>query len=92
MDETTRKQVAAQCRAVAHMADALALVHKDKAQMIGAGSYGPTELVGRHTARLMETLGDILNGMDAVDETEDAWLDPVFKEAQRRWPSTSGAF
>jgi hypothetical protein len=34
----------------------------------------------------METLGDILNGMNAVDEKEDAWLDPIFREAQRLWP------
>jgi hypothetical protein len=89
MMEGKREQVAKQCAAVAHMANALAEVHATKAQTIRIGGYGSAEAiewVGRSTAGLMETLGDILNGMDAVDEQEDSWIDPVMEEAHRLWP------
>lgn len=94
MDEKLRDQVAQQCKAVAHMATALAQVHSDKAEIIAAGGtlYNDSTLlnmIGRNTARYMEKLGDILNGMDAVDEKEDAWLDPVFEEAHRLWPQSA---
>lgn len=41
---------------------------------------------GARTACQMEILGDILNGMDAVDDAEDGWLSPVFEEAHRMFP------
>lgn len=85
-DDALLKQVAIQCRAVAEMAQNLADVHRDYATLFAPGS--PTtiaELVGARTATFMETLGDMLNGMDAVEEN-DAWMVPVFAEAQRRWP------
>lgn len=89
IDDATRKQVAAQCRAVEHMATAIAQVHSDLAKMLEAGP-GPwdetVEIRGKFTASRMETLGDMLNGMDAV-EKEDAWINPIMKEAQRRWPT-----
>lgn len=85
-DEEKRKQVAAQCRAVAHMAKALAQVHSDKAIIIDHGPYSPIDFVGKQTAHLMEVLGDTLNGMDAIDPDEDDWMTPVFREAQRLWP------
>jgi hypothetical protein len=83
-----QKQVAAQCRAVAHLARALAEVHEHKAQLYDLEKIAhPTliDFVGRNTASYMETLGNILNGMDAVTQ-EDEVLAPVFKEAQRLWP------
>jgi N-acetylmuramoyl-L-alanine amidase len=87
MDEK-RAQVAAQYKAVAHMAEALMSVHLDIAPMIEAG--GPSDRVletrGKNSARLMEVLGDILNDMDANDGPADEWMDPIFAEAQRRWP------
>lgn len=92
MDEKLKEQVAQQCKVVAHLATALAQVHSERAEIIAAGGYeggALLDMVGRQTARLMETLGDILNGMDATDEDEDAWVDPVFKEAHRRWPDLS---
>lgn len=90
-DEQTRNHIVQQCKAVAHLATALAQVHSDKAEIIAAGSslYSDSallEMIGRNTAAYMEKLGDILNGMDAMTE-EDDWLDPVFEEAHRRWPS-----
>lgn len=83
-----REQVALQFKAVAHMAQALADVYKDKASMMSS-TYplegGHLELVGRWSANHMEALGDILNGMDACDEADD-WMAPVFEEAHRLWP------
>lgn len=86
-DNERREQVIRQCEAVAHMAKAVAGVYGDYVTMFRDGHAGTLiDLVGERTAHLMEALGDILNGMDAVDETEDAWLDPVFIEARRLWP------
>ncbi len=83
------KQVAAQCEVVAHLAKALAAVHEDYATLFSSGDRGPQQIagmVGSRTAAFMETLGDMLNGMDACDE-EDEWTDPIFREAQRLWPT-----
>lgn len=84
-----RKQVADQCRAVAHLAKALAEVNEDWARMFAdedcSGPDALVETIGDRTARHMELLGNILNGMDAVDEA-DEWMDPVFQEAHRLWP------
>ena len=43
------------------------------------------EQAGERTAAFMETLGDMLNGMDAASD-EDEWTVPIFAEAQRIWP------
>lgn len=87
---TKAQQVAKQCEVVIHLANALIEVHSDYARMFADGrSDNPilelTESVGRRTASFMETLGDMLNGMDAVSE-EDEWTAPVFEEAHRLWP------
>lgn len=90
MSKDKHQQVADQCRVVAHLANALAQVHIDKGKMIEAGVYskhGLLDFIGKSTAHLMEVLGDILNGMDAVDESEDSWVDPIFEEAHRMFPS-----
>ena len=81
-------QVAAQCRAVVHMAKVLAEVHEAKAQGFDGAerSDGIIDVVGQSTAYIMETIGNILNGIDAVDSDEDGWLDPIFAEAHRLWP------
>ncbi len=86
-----RKQVAAQCRAVAHMARTISEVYDDIAKMHESGPGGwdeLTEIRGQRTAELLEELGDILNGMDAVTD-EDAWVHPILEEAQRRWPTAA---
>lgn len=66
-----RDQVAVQCRAVSHMAKAIAKVHDDYAGIEHAGIMESLlDEVGWQTAELMEDLGDMLNGMDAVTETK----------------------
>lgn len=88
-DEQKMKQIADQCRAVAHMARALESVHRDYAMMFDdspAFVASIADMVGRRTASFMEQLGDMLNAMDAVSE-EDEWIEPVFRSAQEMWPS-----
>lgn len=83
----TRAQVIAQYRAVAHMAKALAAVHEQMADMFEAAPEAShSTIAGPRSAYIMETLGNILNGMEAVDSDEDAWLDPIFAAARRLWP------
>jgi hypothetical protein len=87
MDEK-RQQVADQCRVVAHLAKAIWEVHSDNARLFASDAKGPdviVDIVGNRTARLMELLGDILNGMDAVEE-EDEWTYPIFEMAHQLFP------
>jgi hypothetical protein len=85
-DEEKREQVAKQCEAVSHTASALAQICRDYAVMFRDGGMDNLiEQVGKRTALQMETLGDMLNGTDAADESDD-WMEPVFREAQRLWP------
>lgn len=84
-----RKQVADQCRVVAHLATALAQVNSDYAKMFDEGQASDLlEMVGKRTARHMELLGDILNGMDAVTE-DDSWIDSIFERAHELWPAAT---
>ena len=82
-----RKQVALQCKAVSHMAKAIAEIYSDYEAMFerDGGMRGLEDQVGKRTAAWMETLGDMLNGIDAA-MPEDDWMAPVFEEAQRLWP------
>lgn len=83
------KQIADQCRVVSHLAKALAEVHSDYERIFTAGGKGPediADIVGTRTANLMEQLGDILNGMDAVTE-DDGWTAPIFAKAHELWPT-----
>ena len=41
-------------------------------------------IVGPRIAALMETLGDIINGLDAAME-EDDWTRPIFEKARKFW-------
>ena len=85
-DEEKRKQVAAQCRAVSHMANSLAQIYSDYDEMFERGCMDSLiDQVGKRTAAWMETLGDMLNSIDAVTK-EDEWMTPVFEEANRLWP------
>ena len=86
MTEITRaEQVQRQYQAIARLARALAEVHEDIAPAVTHMKPGMVEMIGKRSADIMETLGDILNGMDAVVE-EDADLDPVFDMAHQMFP------
>lgn len=83
-----RRQVAAQCEAVMVLAQAVANMARASAALCNTGP-GPwddvLDAMGRRTAREMEALGDMLNGMDAVGPDSER-LAPVFEAAQRLWP------
>lgn len=87
--DAKRKQVADQCRAVVHLCKALAEVNEDQARMFDdeacPGLDRLVDSIGNRTARHMELLGNILNGMDANDEADD-WLDPIFEKAHQLFP------
>lgn len=83
---TKREQVAQQYRAVVHLARQIATVHAESASIIPVTPEGVIEIMGERSARLMETLGDVLNGMDAT-ETEDEWLDTIYDEAHAMFPA-----
>ena len=83
-----RAQVAAQYRAVAHMARALAEVHEQMASVMSTSvSTLLLPSMGARSHHIMETLGDILNGMDAVDSA-DLWVGPIFEKAREMFPLT----
>lgn len=83
------QQIARQCDVVCHLASVLSEVYSDYAKMERAGDGSPfidiAEQLGNRTARHMEILGDILNGMDAIEE-EDACVNPIFEKAQKLFP------
>jgi hypothetical protein len=86
-DSDKREQVARQCAVVVALADRLGGVRKDYEKLVRGGYVDDLlDMIGSETSRQMELLGDVLNGMDAVDQ-DDEWMTPVFEEARRRWPS-----
>lgn len=88
--EEKRKQLVAQCTVIAHLAEEIAHVHLDLAELhASATDEHFVDFVGKITASRMETLGDILNGMDAVTD-EDKWVNPIFEKAHELWPQTTG--
>ena len=81
IEDEKREQVAQQCKAVAHLATALADVHRDYERMFhdGRNSISAlTDQVGARTASFIEQLGNMLNAIDACEE-EDVWMEPVFE-------------
>lgn len=88
-DDKTLHQAREQCRVVAHLARALAEIHEDRVRLYDACPDNMRETVfidGPRSAAIMESLGDMLNGMDAA-MPEDEWTTPIFQEAQRLWPT-----
>lgn len=91
MANAVSQQIAAQCRVVAHLAASIADVHRDLERIYLTSPKAAEDIAsiaGPRSARLMEQLGDILNGMDACDE-DDEWTAPIFAEAQRLYPAAS---
>ena len=85
-----RLQIADQCKVVAYLAKVLADISTDYEKMMrddecAKGMDPISDIVGNRTARQMELLGDILNGMDSA-EAEDAWVNPIFERAHTMFP------
>jgi hypothetical protein len=86
-NEAERAQIADQYRAVAALCRNLGMVHEQLVTAIEQGACDDIATIqGPRSAAIMEVLGDILNGMDAVDE-EDRWLDPIFEKAHQLYPT-----
>lgn len=88
--EEKRLQIADQCKVVAHLARALADISGDYEKMMrddacAGGMDNIADIVGNRTARHMNVLGDILNGMDAATD-EDEWTAPIFERAHTMFP------
>lgn len=81
-----RRQVTAQFRVIAHLCKQIGHVHEQLAEM-HEGAYGDKllDMHGADTAYRMELLGNMANNMDIVTQ-EDAWVDPIYAEAHKRWP------
>jgi len=79
-------QVADQCKVVAALGKAIAEVYGDYDRMIrnDDDELLSTDRIGARSAELMETLGDILNGMDAATD-DDAWMKPIMERAHAMW-------
>ena len=84
----TMAQVLDQYRVVVHLAKSLALVFEQSADFYAktANNLMMIDMLGEHSAAIMEMLGDILNGMDAVDDDEDGWTNQIFRIAHATWP------
>ncbi|MFZ5783936.1 MAG: hypothetical protein ACOY4R_27375 [Pseudomonadota bacterium] len=83
-------QVSAQCRVVAHLAMEIAGLYVDLAVMAAAGIHPDImDMRGRESARLMNQLGDILNGCDAADAETADWTAPIFERARVMFPDDS---
>lgn len=81
-----RRQVTAQFRVIAHLCKQIGRVHEQLAEMHEAAHIASLlDMHGVDTAYRMELLGNMANNMDIVTD-EDAWLDPIYAEAQKRWP------
>lgn len=84
--------VSDQCRVVAHFARAIATVFDDKAAVAVLGEARALwPMWTEQSDDLIEQLGNILNGMDAVTD-EDAWTFPIVKAsvARRSAKATAG--
>jgi hypothetical protein len=84
-----RTQVGAQASVIAHMAKQIAKVYEELCEIYASSSNESfLRMVGRDSADRMELLGNMMNNMDIVTD-EDAWVDPIFEEANRLWPQTN---
>ena len=89
---TSQAQIAAdQCRVVAHFAQAISDIYTSKASIVAGGEASSLHAMWiEHTDAMMETLGNILNGMDAVTD-EDAWTFPIVRASVERLRAQSEA-
>lgn len=87
--EEKRAALVSQCMEVARMALHLASVNYELA-VIHRGPRNETEsfldMVGKFSHERMETLANILNGMDAVEHGDAERSRPIFDTARRLFP------
>ncbi|MCP4967931.1 MAG: hypothetical protein GY926_22190, partial [bacterium] len=82
MSEERRHQIVNQHRAVAALARSLAELMEDKAWAINTGLLDTlADTHDQDSLALMNTLGDVLNDMDAVDEDLEEFVGVVFASA-----------
>jgi hypothetical protein len=83
-----RKQVRKQAQAVAYMARILATMHEEYNTFIldNIQAEDLLEAIGVDTHERMQTLGDMINEMDAVLKKDEATLNPVFAKAREMFP------
>jgi hypothetical protein len=87
--EAQRQQVAAQYRAVAHLATAIAEIHSDQVESTEAGVHDRLATMrGPRSHRLMVDLAEWLDALGALgaDGDKDDWLGPVFDTAESMFP------
>jgi hypothetical protein len=74
--------------AVAHLATQVMVIARETAALVRRNGDEDTALpLLEFTMRpMMECLGDLLDGLDAVEPSEDSWVNPVFEELHRRFP------
>jgi hypothetical protein len=88
--EAKRAQVSAQYRAVAYLAQIITEVHLDQVDITAAGKVDKLlTMRGVRSHRLMNELGDILNGLDGVEDDDD-WVAEVFDTARAMFPLSLG--
>lgn len=88
MQVTKQQQIVEQCRAVSALAAHLSKVHAELAELYGVAlPAGVVEIVGQRTAWMMEELGNMLNEMDAVQDSDVAAINEVFDRAHAMFPN-----
>ena len=78
--------------AVAHMAAQLTTIARQTAGLCrsirtqGESDKFARPILERSMQQMMECLGNLLNDLDAGEEGDDIWMDPLFNELHRRFP------
>ena len=90
MGNNNSDQAVAQCRAIIHMASVLADIYRRHATMLDSNSdINPLlfETIGNSSRRMMNSMADILNGIDAVTEEDMKRWGLVFARSQEVFPA-----
>lgn len=80
---TDRELYDASCKVIVHLCDHVAKVRGVIPNEVWSDEILPVIL--ERQKMVMNALGDWLDAWDAVDEEEDAWMDPVFEAFRQRF-------
>jgi hypothetical protein len=80
-NEALRNLVARQHNAIAAMCKNIAEVHEQLAVLHVFSDMEFLRFLGKQYLSVMDTIGDIANNMDIVQES-DAWIDDVFVDSR----------